>query len=217
MKLLKTLLATAVAVSAVPAMAYEAGDIIVKAGAVTVTPKDGTADTSGVTTLLAGSADSSELDIVSKTQLGITAVYMVTPKIGVELLAATPFEHTAEIDGGALDDTEIVKTKHLPPTISAQYYFLDSASPLQAYAGVGINHTFFFDEEDSANLGIDGLESSWGMAYSVGVDYLVHENWLVNAALWKMDIDTKVKGSAADGLEVEIDPTVFFIGAGYKF
>ncbi|MDO6804656.1 OmpW family outer membrane protein, partial [Wenyingzhuangia sp. 1_MG-2023] len=74
MKLIKTLLATVVAVSAIPAMAYEAGDIIVKAGAVTVSPKDGNADSSG---LVAGS----ELDVLSDTQMGLTGVYMVTSQI----------------------------------------------------------------------------------------------------------------------------------------
>lgn len=217
MKLLKTLLATAVAVSAVPAMAYEAGDIMVKVGAVQVTPKDGNADTSAATTALAKQPDKSELDIDSDTQLGLTLTYMVTPKIGVEVLAATPFEHTAEIDGGALDGTEILTTKHLPPTVSAQYYFMDAASPIQPYVGLGVNHTFFFDEKDDAKLGSKGLKTSWGLAYSLGVNYDINEDWLINAAVWKMDIDTEVKGGKVDGLEVEIDPTVLFVGVGYKF
>ncbi|MFL0805945.1 MAG: outer membrane beta-barrel protein [Oceanobacter sp.] len=217
MKLLKTLLATAVAVSAVPAMAYEAGDIMVKVGAVQVTPKDGNADTSPVTTIKVGAPDKSELDIDSDTQLGLTLTYMVTPKIGVEVLAATPFEHTAEIDGGGADGAEILTTKHLPPTVSAQYYFMDSASPIQPYVGLGVNHTFFFDEDDTGVINSKGLKPSWGLAYSLGVNYDINEDWLINAAVWKMDIDTEVKGGDADGLEVEIDPTVLFVGVGYKF
>jgi outer membrane protein len=211
MKLLKTLLATAVAVSAVPAMAYEAGDIMVKVGAVQVTPKDGNADTSPVT------KDSSELDIDSDTQLGLTLTYMVTPKIGVEVLAATPFEHSAEVDGGALDGKELLTAKHLPPTVSAQYYFMDAASPIQPYVGLGVNHTFFFDEDDKGVINSKGLKPSWGLAYSLGVNYDINEDWLLNAAVWKIDIDSEVKGGAADGLEVEIDPTVLFVGVGYKF
>ena len=59
MKLLKTLLASAVAVAAMPALAYEAGDIIVKAGVVNVSPKSDSADTSAVSTLVLGAADRS--------------------------------------------------------------------------------------------------------------------------------------------------------------
>ena len=157
------------------------------------------------------------MEIDSNTQLGLTAVYMATANIGIEVLAATPFEHTASVKGGGLDGTDLVTVKHLPPTVSAQYYPLDAASKIQPYVGLGINHTFFFDEKDEAGLGIKGLKPSWGLSYSAGVDYMIDEQWLVNAAVWKMDIDTEVKGSAADGMEVEIDPLVLMVGAGMKF
>lgn len=217
MKLMKTLLASAVALSAMPALAYEAGDIIVKAGIVNVAPKDNSADTSPVTSLVLGSADTSAMEVDSNMQLGITGVYMVTNNFGVEVLAATPFEHTASVKGGGADGVDLVTVKHLPPTVSAQYYPMDAASKLQPYVGLGLNHTFFFDEKDEAGLGINGLKPSWGLTYSAGVDYMIDEKWLVNAAVWKMDIDTEVKGSAADGLEVEIDPLVIMVGAGMKF
>ncbi|MCA6062771.1 OmpW/AlkL family protein [Thalassolituus marinus] len=217
MKLMKTLLASAVALSAMPALAYEAGDIIVKAGLVNVAPKDNSADTSAVTSLVLAKADNSSMEIDSNVQLGITGVYMVTNNFGVEVLAATPFEHTASVKGGDLDGTDLVTVKHLPPTVSAQYYPMDAASKLQPYIGLGLNHTFFFDEKDEAGLGIKGLKPSWGLTYSAGVDYMIDDKWLVNAAVWKMDIDTEVKGSAADGMEVEIDPLVVMVGAGMKF
>jgi outer membrane protein len=210
MKLLKTLLATAIVTSAIPVMAYEAGDILVKAGVVTVMPKDNNADTSH---LFPGS----KLDIDNDTQLALAGIYMVTSKIGVEVLAATPFTHTAKGDGGAIDGVDIVTTKHLPPTVSVQYYPMASDSAIQPYVGLGVNHTFFFDEEDDANVGTKGLKTSWGLAYSAGVDYMIDDHWLINTALWKVDIDTEVKGGAADGLEVEIDPLVWMVACGYKF
>jgi outer membrane protein len=217
MKLLKGLVAGLVATTSLPMLAYETGDLIVKAGPISVMPSDNNANTSPVTSLLTSTDDSSELDVNDNNQLGITLTYMATDHIGVELLAATPFEHAAEIKGGALDGTDIIKTKQLPPTLSAQYYFLDSASPLQLYAGLGLNYTIFFDEEDSQDLGIRGLKNSWGLAYSAGLDYQLDESWSIIGSIWKIDIDTEVEGSAADGLEVEIDPTVVMLGAGYQF
>ncbi|SIT07178.1 MAG: outer membrane protein OmpW [Thalassolituus maritimus] len=213
MKLMKTLIAGAVSMAflpAVPAFAYEAGDIIVKAGVINVIPKDGNADTSAL-------VPDSELDIDSNIQLGLTGVYMVNQYLGVELLAATPFEHTAEGDGGAIDGADVLTTKHLPPTLSAQYYPMGADSAIQPYVGLGVNYTFFFDEEDDAGLGSNGLKPSFGLAYSAGVDYMINDNWLVNASVWKVDIDTEVKGGAADGLEVEIDPIAFMVACGYKF
>ncbi|MCY0963600.1 OmpW/AlkL family protein [Parathalassolituus penaei] len=192
MNFLKTLLATAVVVSAVPAMAYEAGDIMVKAGAVTVSPKSNPV-----------SADKT-IEIESDTQLGLTLTYMVTPQVGVEVLAATPFKHDITKSGST-----IATTKHLPPTVSVQYYPLSGESVLQPYVGLGLNHTFFFEEDGVANH----LDKSTGLAFSAGVNYDIDETWLLNIAVWKIDIDSKLNGTT----DVEIDPTVVFLGAGYKF
>lgn len=210
MKLLQSVVAAgAIAMAAGPALAYEAGDIIVKAGVVNVSPKDDNADTSALV------ADSG-LQITSDTQLGLTGTYVVTPNIGIEVLAATPFTHTVEGDG-ALDGVDVMETSHLPPTVSALFYPMDGDSAIQPYVGLGLNYTFFFDESDEAGLGSKGLEPSFGLSYSAGVDYMVNEDWLVSAAIYKIDIDTEVKGGAADGLEVEIDPTVLLLTCGYKF
>lgn len=209
MKFVNTLVAAAVAVAAVPAMAYEAGDILVKAGVVNVMPKDDNADTSALV------ADSG-LTITSDTQIGLTATYIVAPHFGVELLAATPFTHTVEGDG-ALDGVDVMEVSHLPPTVSAQYYPLATDSKLQPYVGLGLNYTFFFDESDEADLGSTSLKPSFGLAYSAGVDYMINDKWLVNASVWKVDIDTEVRGGAADGLEVEIDPLAVMVACGYKF
>ncbi len=210
MKLLQSVIAAgAIAMVAGPALAYEAGDIIVKAGVVNVSPKDDNADTSALV------ADSG-LQITSDTQLGLTGTYVVTPNIGIEVLAATPFTHTVEGDG-ALDGVDVMETSHLPPTVSALFYPMGGDSAIQPYVGLGLNYTFFFDESDEAGLGSKGLEPSFGLSYSAGVDYMVNEDWLVGAAIYKIDIDTEVKGGAADGLEVEIDPTVLLLTCGYKF
>tara|TARA_R110000868_G_scaffold7132_4_gene39168 strand:- start:25135 stop:25794 length:660 start_codon:yes stop_codon:yes gene_type:complete len=191
MKLIKTLLATAIAVSAIPAMAYEAGDIIVKAGLVQVKPKD-------------DPIEGTNYQIEDDTQLGLTLTYMATPQVGVELLAATPFEHEVTSNGN-----KVATTKQLPPTISVQYYPLSPESALQPYVGLGLNHTFFFDEGMAAKH----LDKSTGLAYSLGVNYDIDASWLANIALYKIDIDSKLN----DALDVEIDPLVILVTAGYKF
>ena len=193
MKLLKTLLASAVAVSAMPALAYEAGDIIVKAGIVNVNPKDD----SGV----------KNLEIKDDTQLGLTATYMVMPQVGVEVLAATPFKHDVELNGN-----KVATTKHLPPTISAQYYPMDPASKIQPYVGLGVNHTFFFDEDGAVNH----LGKSWGLSMSAGVNYDIDDKFLANIAVWKIDIDSDADTALGD-LDLEIDPLVIMVGGGMKF
>lgn len=195
MKLLKTLLASAVAVSAMPALSYEAGDIIIKAGLAHVAPKDDNLKLGGGNTI----------EVESDTAIGITATYMITPKVGVELLAATPFKHDIELNGD-----KVAETKHLPPTLTAQYYLMDPASKIQPYVGLGVNHTFFFEEDGV----VSHLGKSWGIAYQAGVNYDIDDRFLANVAVWKMDIDAELNDGGDD---VEIDPLVFMVGAGMKF
>src|SRR5690606_3188807 len=198
MKMMKTLLAAAVVAASVPAMAYEAGDIMVKAGAISVNP---TNDAVG------------SLDIGDNTQLGITGTYMFHSKWGVEVLAATPFNHS--ILAGAAE------TDHLPPTVSMQFYPLgDQASTVQPYFGVGINYTTFFGDETATGVDLD-LKDSWGVAYSAGVNVHLNDNWMANVAVWKVEIDTEIGNAAVatavGQTNVTIDPTVFLVGVGYKF
>ena len=191
MKLVSTLLATSIAVfGSTQVMAYEAGDIMVKAGIINVAPKDD----SGI----------SGVKVKDDTQLGLTGTYMVTSQVGIEVLAATPFKHTIEAGGN-----RIATTKHLPPTVSVQYYPLDSASVIQPYVGAGLNMTLFFDESDGIVL-----EDSFGLSVSAGANYHIDDNWMANVGIWYIDIDTDIKGS---NNTVEIDPLVVMVGAGYKF
>ncbi|MCQ4348365.1 outer membrane beta-barrel protein [Pseudomonas stutzeri] len=218
----KTLSASllALAVAAPFAQAYEAGDIIVRAGAAMVDPRE---DSSNIKLDGANSGLKASLD--SDTQLGLTGTYMLTNNIGIELLAATPFQHTISVKGlGNFADV-----KHLPPTLSLQYFPLDSKSAVQPYVGVGLNYTTFFSEDLTGGmkgLGFSSLElkDSWGLALQAGADFMLTDNILLNMAVWHIDIDTTAtaKGPTALGVgktkvDVDIDPWVYMVGLGYKF
>ena len=63
-------------------------------------------------------------------------------------------------------------------------------------------------------------DSSWGLAANLGVDYMLNEDWFLNASVWYADIDTTATykaGSTEYSTDVQIDPWVFMIGGGYKF
>ena len=200
------------------AQAHQAGDIIVRAGAVTVDPREdsGSLKFDGVK----ASGTGATLD--SDTQLGLNFAYMLTDKVGVELLAATPFSHDVGVTG-VIDKLGTIK--HLPPTLSVVYYPLDNASAFKPYVGAGVNFTWFFDEDLSSaakGAGFDGfsLENSWGLAAQIGADYMLSDNWMVNAQVRYIDIDTTGKTSlngAPVKVDVDVDPWVYMVGLGYKF
>jgi len=201
------------------ANAYEAGDMVVRAGIVTVEPKN---SPNGDILVAANGADSG-LDVAVKndTQLGLNFVYMLSQNVGLEVLAATPFEHDIYVDNTAL---KVGSTSHLPPTLSLQYFFLgDTDSKFQPYVGLGVNYTWFFDESaDSSNQfsNLD-LDDSMGFAAQVGADYFITDNILVNASMNHIDIDTDatvysgIHGTTVKS-DVSIDPTVYMFSLGYK-
>ena len=124
--------------------------------------------------------------------------------------------------GGA----DIATIKHLPPTLSAQYYFLGSQNSFKPYVGAGLNYTVFFDEDAGAGargLGYDDidLDDSFGLAAQIGFDYQLNENWMLNASVMYADINTTatLKGDGVDNLTVDydLDPMVYRLNAGYRF
>lgn len=190
--------------------AHQAGDIIVRAGAVVVAPSESSDPV----------ATFGEFQISNNTQLGLNFGYMLTDNFGVELLAATPFSHDVSLKGVG----KIAETKHLPPTLVAQYYFGDAQSKLRPYVGVGVNYTNFFDNEFTNDL--DGaltdlsMSTSWGLAAQVGLDYQVNKNWLVNASVWYAQISSDVKfklGGDTVVIDTDINPWVYMVSVGYTF
>src|SRR5690554_748104 len=223
--LASTILALSVAAPSV--MAHEAGDILVRAGVVTVTTSE---STSGV--MVDGTTDlGGEATLNNNTQLGLNFAYMVTNKVAVELLGASPFEHDVAIkgtDAGAVDGA-LGKVKHLPPTLSAVYFPLDAGSAFQPYVGVGVNYTWFFDEETTASAESNTpsltnlkVKNSWGWAAQIGADYMLTENIMLNGQIRYIDIDTEATVDVAGGastakVDVDIKPVVYMVGLGYKF
>jgi len=234
-KMILTALPTALIALSVSATAatLNDGDVLIKAGSVTVSPNvDSSTPMLGDTSLW-GIANG--LGIASDTQLGLSATLMLNSNWGVELLAATPFEHELTIDGGAVDGTKVGTTKHLPPTLSLAYYPLgESNSKWQPYIGAGLNFTTFFSEEvdqefiatlNTLDLGLESgnlnIKDSWGLAAQVGVDYFLTDRWFINASAMYADIkaDATIDFAPQGQIKVsaDVDPWVYRFNIGYRF
>ncbi|MWJ29340.1 outer membrane beta-barrel protein [Halomonas sediminis] len=202
---LPALLAAGIAAAAfttsTQALAYGEGDFFTRVGAAKVDPKSDNGEVLGA-----------DVNVDSETNLAFTLGYRFHDKMGVELLAALPFEHNLEVEGVTGGST-----KHLPPTLTVQYYPLGGTEArIQPYIGAGINYTNFFEEETDIGASLE-LDDSWGAAGQVGIDLLIDDNWALNAAAWYIDIDTDAKVGGADAGTVEIDPLVVMGGLSYRF
>ncbi|MBW8190114.1 outer membrane beta-barrel protein [Neiella marina] len=223
----KTIIAAAVTLAtfglATPALAHQAGDILVRGGIVHVSPDDSSGyvsvDSLGETGMTVG--------VDSNTQIGLNFVYMYDDNWGIELLAATPFTHDVNLQNSelGLGDGTLAEVSHLPPTLSVQYYFGQADSVFRPYLGAGLNYTVFFDESFKGSRKEQGfnsldLDSSFGWAVQVGMDYKINESWHLNGQIRYIDISTDAEFKVGDldsKVSVDIDPFVYMISAGYSF
>lgn len=201
--------------------AYEPGDLIVRAGVASVQPNEDSSPLVVNGSALPGTAAGVDGD----EQLGLTVTYMLTEHVGLGVLAATPFEHDIKARGLGVNAGS---AQHLPPAVTVQYFPLSTASTIQPYIGLGINYTVFFQEDVDSELenaiGASGnlsLDDSFGIAGQAGVDWMLSSNWLLNASVWYLDIDTEATFKFANGTrvtaDVDIDPWVYMVGVGYRF
>lgn len=187
-----------------PALA-DAGDWLVRVGATYIDPDDDNGNLNGTNV---------GVEVDSATSLTFEVSYMFTDNIGMELLAAWPFEHDINLEGAG----QIGETKHLPPTLSLQYHWTRWGK-FQPYAGVGLNVTYFFDEDtEGALAGTDlDLDESYGLAGQLGADYMINDNWFVNANVRYIKIETDAEVDGTKVAEVTIDPWLFAFNFGYRF
>lgn len=223
--------ALALAVAAPLAQAHQAGDIIVRAGAVTVQTQENSSSVKVDRGALAGTDLGGKASLSNDTQLGLNFAYMMTDNLGIELLAATPFTHDVSIKGAGLGaaNGKLGTLKHLPPTLSLVYYPLDSKGVFQPYIGAGINYTWFMDGDTSSAADAAGFSNlratnSWGWAAQIGADFMLTENVMLNGQIRYIDIDTQayvdhntLAGGIRAKVDVDVKPWVYMVGLGYKF
>lgn len=188
------------------AQAYEAGNWLFRIGAYGVFP-----ESDNMTNVLGTGAT---LNVDDGYTLGFNFTYMVTPNIGIELLAALPFKHDITLSGAGT----VAETDQLPPTLSVQYYFMPE-NTIRPYVGLGLNYTTFFNTDTQGALAGANLEldDSWGVAGQLGVDIDVAPNWFVNADLRYIDISTDATLNGVGIGTVDINPWVLGLTVGTRF
>ncbi|MDP5210908.1 OmpW family protein [Microbulbifer sp. 2205BS26-8] len=222
---------------------YKKGDFILRIGAAAVDPDDDSDNLYLNSTQLPGT----RVYVDTGYSASITGTWLFADHWGLELLAAAPFKHNLDVrglpdpvTGQPLGRVRLGDIKHLPPTLSVQWYPVCTESPVQPYIGVGVNYTHFLSEHINSAaqryfdtvLGAKSrarlkLDNSWGLAGEIGIDiaFARESRWQLNAAIWYLDIDTDATirfftdGYRASriNVNVDIDPFVYSLGIGYRF
>ena len=187
---------------AAPAFAQDAGQWTFSVGAHQVNPKSDNGSLAGNTL---------DVEVGSNVRPTVTAEYFVRDNLGIEVLAALPFQHDIDIKGLG----KVGSTKHLPPVVSLQYHF--GKGNVKPFVGAGINYTYFFSESTSGALAGNklNLDNSWGLAAHAGIDFKVGDKGAIRVDARWIDIDTDVSLNGANLGTVNVDPLVY--GAAYVF
>lgn len=190
---------------------YQAGDWILRAGSITIDP------TSSFSSVADGAF---ELRAGSDTQLGLSVTYMAWDQLGIEVQAATPFTHAVNARGAG----KVASVKHLPPTLTANYYPLGGTGrSLQPFLGAGINHTIFWSEKlndlGATATGASRLDagSSWGLAAHAGLDYRLNEQLGLGFSVYYIDIESRLKLDGNRIGKIKIDPWIYRLQLSYRF
>lgn len=204
-------LALAGALAAPAALAQSAGDWTLGVGVHNVAPKSNN-----------GSLDATALGLgpLPPTEVGesirptITAEYFIRDNLGIEVLAALPFQHDIDVRGVG----KVGSTRHLPPVVSLQYHFANS-SKATPFVGLGVNYTTFFSEKTTGALSGTRLEldDSWGLAAHAGVDFAIGERSALRLDVRWIDIETDVKVNGVKIGSANIDPLVYGMAYVWRF
>jgi outer membrane protein len=186
------------------ALAQEAPSWTLKFGMHDIAPKSHNGSLAGGTL---------EADVGDSVRPTAMAEYLFTPQLGLEVIAAWPFEHKVRLNGD-----RAAKVRQLPPTLSLQYH-LNTGGAVSPYLGVGLNYTRFFSIKESGPLAGTHLSlgDSWGFAAHAGVDVALQERWFAGADVRWIDIDSKARVDGASVGSVTIDPVAFGLYVGYRF
>jgi outer membrane protein len=174
------------------------------------------ADKSGAIAALGAPADT--IDVEDKWIPDLDFEYALTDHVALELLLTIPQKHDVVARETALgDDVALGTVTHLPPTLTAKYYF--STGAVKPYVGAGVNLTWFVDD----NLGVAGVGTldvdNWsiGPALQAGVDVTLNPRWSLSFDAKRAWISTDVSLGGAKLTKVKVDPWIVGAGVGYRF
>ena len=209
-----------VAMDAAPALALEAGDILVRLRGIGVIP---TANSDGIQPDLTTSG--LEAQPIGVPELDFT--YMVTDNIGLELILATS-PHDLDFTGVQSGIGKGGTVWLLPPTLLVQYHFMADQS-IRPYVGAGVNLTIAYGEDASQSL-VNALggptnlkaDNSIGWAVQAGVDIDLDDRWFFNLDIKYIDIGVDVAittpaTSTTRTTTLDINPIIVGAGIGYRF
>lgn len=228
---------TLLTMSAMPAMAQQAGDNIVNVGWFHLAPQDSSQNlvVGGMTVPNTGAG------VGTADTLGLQFSHFLTDNWVISADAGIP--PTFKLDGeGILQGTHIGSAKQWSPALLFKYYFGDKNSQFRPFVGAGATYVWYSDVkldnafQQTLSAKISGgkttafktsadLGSSLAPVISVGASYNLDAHWSVGFSVSYIPLKTKADlttslpggGTVSSSTKLTLNPIVSFLSVGYKF
>lgn len=220
----KTIAAVSALAFSAAASAQTAGTWLFKVGYNQITPQVESANMS------APSLPGTKTDVGSASAAIFTGGYMFTDNISGELYLGLPYKHDLIGDGALKGAGKIGTVEQLPPTLFAQYRFLEAKSAFRPYVGLGVTYAMFKKETGSAlltaltNPGAGAtnpttlkVDNAWGITPQIGATYAFNDKWFADLAVSKTYIKTTTTLSTGQKIDTRLDPVAVNLSIGYRF
>ena len=213
-----------------PALSYEGGDIMLRAGYANVDFRE---DSNPVR--VDNAIEIGDLSVDSQRTPLLTIATMFNQKWGVEfLIPFSPLELKADGKGGLIEGLPMGTADVYPLVIAFQYYPFETRW-VKPYFGLGANYTFINNEKINGNtaskLGIERVESldadnSFGWVWQLGVDIPITRNLMINLSTMYLELNLDATGAFyANGVRSDISakmhvknqPNITVLGISYRF
>ena len=207
--------------TSVGAMAQTVGSYMVKAGYSYFSPQVSSGNMS------APSLPGTQVDVNSAGTLLLSGTYMYTDHISAEFYLGLPLKHKL-VAAGSIQGAGVIGTvKDLPPTLFAQYRFMEASSALRPYVGLGLTYVRF--QEETGNGLLTALtnpggppttfvvDNTWGLTPQLGFSYWFNSKWYLDASVNKSFIKTTTHLSSGQSIATTLNPIVGQLSVGYRF
>lgn len=194
----------------------------VKVGVNKITPKVQSGD------ITAPAQPGSKVDVGSDTQPIFSVAYAYTSHLSVELVLGTPYQHDISGAGAIAGTGKSGTVKSMPPTLFAQYHFLEEKAMFRPYLGLGLTYAYFYGETGSGaltaltNTGSPtpttfSVDSAWGLTPQAGVIYNINEKWFADLVVTKTYLKTTAHYSTGQTVDLTLNPVATALSVGYRF